>query len=303
MGFKDLIGKFMNPEPGGPLRSARMGLDELSRRLGIDLPTLTSVPVTYTSFIIPKRSGGTRVIQSPNPQLKSIQRQILRRLLARLRSHPAATGFERGRSIVSNAIPHAGKSLLIKMDIREFFSSTGARRIELYFNHIGWSDDAAVLLTRLCTFEGRLPQGAPTSPRLSNLVNFRLDARLSALARKLDGSYTRYADDLTFSFGEDDWEKRYATIRVTKLALENDGYHLHTRRKLHIRRRHQQQRVTGLVVNERVRLARKTRRWLRAVEHHVRTGKAVTLTGAQLDGWRSFAGMVLRQAEEQPRTD
>ncbi len=95
-----------------------------------------------------------------------------------------------------------GKAVVLKMDLRNFFPTTTAARVERYFRIAGWSKEASALLTRLCTYEGALPQGAPTSPRLSNLVNHPMDARLAALAAASGAVYTRYADDMTFSLDE-----------------------------------------------------------------------------------------------------
>ena len=196
------------------------------------------------------------------------------------------------------------------------------------------------MLLRLCTQRGGLPQGAPTSPRLSNLVNYRLDARSVGLVAKLGGVYTRYADDITISFpaqalqatGNSDFPVRNSVsgapnhptrtpttqnvlgfmTRSVREVVEHEGYQLHQRKKLSVRRQHQQQMVTGLVVNQRVNLPRSTRRWFRAVEHRTRMSqptaltsyqplsysrrKLPTLSPTQLEGWRSFRAMVQRQS-------
>lgn len=281
MGFLDFLSK-----GGGH------GLDELARRLGMSPPELASIQAAYRQFTIPKRSGGHRRILAPQKELKSVQRRILRRLLALLVSHPAATGFERGRSIVTNASRHLGRAVVVRMDLRDFFESTSARRVRRFFRRIGWNRPAARRLGELCTHRGALPQGAPTSPRLANLVNYRLDTRLNNLAAAFGATYTRYADDLVFSFDVDKRTQTKRLINLVKLIVREEGYRMHTRRKLHIRRRHQQQRVTGLVVNDRVNLPRRTRRWLRAVEHHHATGRSSTLTETQLSGWRAYASMI-----------
>ena len=288
---------------------------ELARRLGVDQAQLRRIQPRYRQFTIPKRSGGTRRILAPERELKDLQRQILRRLLARLRVHPAAMGFERGRSIVTNALAHRGQAVVLRFDIKDFFPSTGAKRVGRYFRRIGWNRPAAKLLLRWCSFEGGLPQGAPTSPRLSNLVNFRVDARLAAMAAKLGAVYTRYADDITISFAADDQKKVHYMQRFVRRVVEAEGYRLHHRKKLSIRRRHHQQIVTGLVVNDRVNLPRSVRRWLRAVEHRTqsrpgvwssssdvpdgRPRKRPTLSAAQLEGWRALQAMVARQATQQ----
>jgi len=281
------------PERRGP----ELGPQELARRLRMSLRELEGVRPTYRSFQIPKRSGGRRTILVPDDRLKSLQRRILRRVLARLKSHPAATGFERGHSIVTNALPHVGKDVVIRMDLKDFFGSTSAERVNEYFICIGWSEEAAKLLTRLVTHEGALPQGAPTSPRLSNLVNGRLDARLEGFAQKRGVSYSRYADDIVFSGAASGKEGRINDlIHAAKMIVADEGYVVHVHKKLRISRRHDRQMVTGLMVNEKVNLPREVRRRLRAVEHHLKTGKEATLTAQQLAGWKALQSMIVTQS-------
>jgi hypothetical protein len=282
---------------GGESAGGTLGVDELARRLGVGEAELRAIVPRYRSFTVNKRSGGQRRIEEPAADLKRVQRLILRRLLRRLRAHPAAHGFERGRSIVTAALPHARRAVVLRMDVQDFFLSTKAERVEAYFRRTGWGAEAAGLLTQLCTSRGGLPQGAPTSPRLSNLVNFRLDARLASLARKHGAAYTRYADDMTFSFPSDEHETYVNVIQTTKKALREAGYRLHTERKLRVLRPHMRQTVAGLVVNDGVRLPRATRRWLRAVEHRASLSIETTLTPAQLQGWRALRHMVEEQSK------
>jgi len=168
-----------------------------------------------------------------------------------------------------------------------------------------------------------LPQGTPTSSRLSNLVNFQMDARLTGLADSIGATYTRYADDITYSVARNrmrsqhaviaqnsktlerisvgsnhyNWEKMcvLTLLQATRTILRDYGYRLHYRRTLHIRRRHQRQLVTGLVVNDGVGLPRETRRRLRAVEHRLATGGRASLTEAQLAGWKALQHMIETQ--------
>jgi hypothetical protein len=147
-------------------------------------------------------------------------------------------------------------------------------------------------LARLTTHNGSLPQGAPTSPKVSNHLNERLDARLHGFAAASGAVYSRYADDITFSLDVDDGSVVHALIRFTDKVVSEAGYRLHRQRKLHIRRRHERQIVGGLVVNDRPRLPREARRWLRAVEHRVATGEKPTLSNEQLAGWRAYRSMV-----------
>lgn len=282
-------------DPRGP-SPVRFDVDELARRLGVEADELRAARPAYARFTIPKRSGGTREIVAPDPATKALQRRILHRMLARLPVHPACHGFERDRSIVSNALPHAGRPVVVRLDVKEFFRSTSARRVRRFFRVLGWNREAAAILTRLTTLDGGLPQGAPTSPRLANLVNIQLDARLEGLAHAFQATYTRYADDLTFSFEDEGHGLVGPVIRATRRFLRQTGYEMHEGRKLRIRRRHQRQLVTGLVVNSRVALPRSRRRWLRAVEHHIRTGRPATLTEAQLKGWHAYELMIERSA-------
>lgn len=273
------------------------GIDELARRLAMRPEELAAIRPEYTSFTIPKRSGGRRTIHVPSPELKRVQRLILRRVLARLRAHPHAVGFERGHSIVTNAVCHVGQAVVAKLDIVDFFGTTSDKRVESFFRFIGWNREAADRLTELCTYQHGLPQGAPTSPRLSNLVNHGLDAGLAKLAGNRGATYTRYVDDITISFPNDDRKTITKVLACTRFILTKYGYQIHTRRKRRILRRHQRQEVTGLVVNAKAQLPRATRRWLRAVKHRTEHGGNPSLTAEQLKGWIALEHMIATQHE------
>lgn len=274
---------------------SRMGwglsVARLAQRLDLPVDELREFVPDYRSAFIPKRSGGTRRLRIPDRRTLDLQRRLLRRIFGRLKAHPAATGFERSRSIVDNARPHVRQAVVIKLDVEDFFTNTTADRLRRYFQRIGWNAEAAELLTRLTTDENGLPQGAPTSPRLSNLVNYILDVRLTRLARRWKGQYTRYADDITFSFPKDYPRHVRGVIQKAGRILKGLGYRLN-HGKVRILRAHQRQTVTGLVVNDRVRISRRQRRLLRAVEHHLRTGRDATLNASQLEGWQAFIRMV-----------
>jgi len=296
LGFFDwLFGLFQTRTESREPADGTRDVSELARRLGVTEEDLRSARPAYKEFGLPKRSGGTRTIASPEPALKALQRRVLRRVLARLRCHPAATGFEKHYSIAINALAHVHKAVVVRMDILNFFGSIKADRVQRYFQGVGWNAEAARLLTGICTYGGALPQGAPTSPRLSNLLSCRLDARLNALAKRYGATYSRYADDMTFSWDANVSLNVHAVIRLTKLILSDEGYEIHSRKKLHVSRRHDRQIVTGLVVNERVNLPRETRRRLRAIGHHHRIGRPATLTPAQLAGWHAIEAMIKKQ--------
>lgn len=272
-------------------------LKELARRLDVPVQELKGVDRTYHEFQIQKKSGKPRQIAAPNDELKQLQRKILRRLLARLKSHPQATGFQPGVSFVDNARCHQAQKVIIRIDLVDFFPSIGQDRVFKYFRYIGWQRSTARLLTELVTWRGVLPQGSPTSPRLSNLVCHGLDAWLSNIAQEFGGVYTRYADDITVSLS-DDYEINILVARLLK-AIRQFGFRPHTGKKFDIRRGHQRQVVTGLVVNEQANLPRETRRWLRAVEHRRKKYRkggtlcpAPTLTDKQLEGWLALQNMI-----------
>ncbi len=270
-------------------------IHELARRLRTSEPELLSVQPAYREFYVKKRSGGVRQLQEPAKEVKEMQRRILHRLLKRLSAHDAAHGYEAGRSIVTNAQPHTNKDLVVKADLKDFFTRTSAKRIRNYFIFAGWSDEAADLLTKLTTWKNGLPQGAPTSPRLANLVNYHMDARLQALTAAYGGSYTRYADDLTFSFKHPRDVKQEGFLNLVSRIVRENGYEMHGKEKLRVMSYKTCQAVTGLVVNQKVDLPRRVRKWLRAVEHHKSVGREATLSDGQMNGWKAFRQMIIDQ--------
>ena len=275
-----------------------MGLksDELARRLGMTVEQIQATPQDYTTRKIPKRSGDQRELNIPNEQLKSLQRCILKGLLSKLKTHPAAMGFEEGYSIAHNAMLHTQQAVVIKMDIKDFFPSITAATIEFYFREIGWNKRAAFLLSELCTHAYQLPQGAPTSPKLSNLVNYMMDYQIEQAVKHYHGTYTRYADDITISFPKDYPKHVRGIMQKVRCITKFHGYELN-HKKTHILRQHQQQRVTGLVVNDKVNLPREKRRWLRAVEHRLQTQGKASLTQEQLDGYKALQQMIASQTQ------
>lgn len=264
------------------------GVMELARRLDMDATTLRQFKPQYRKCLIPKRNGGTRALLIPDVPTKDLQRRILWRLLARLKAHPAAHAYERGLSVATNAAQHSRQQVVLKMDLKDFFGRTSAGRVETYFRRIGWNKEAAALLTRFVTTNGGLPQGAPTSPRLANLVNISLDRNIARVAARTKGTYTRYADDITISFPEDWPRKLREVVHAVRRIARGCGYQVHGGRKLGIYRQHQRQRVCGVVVNAKLSLPREVRRRLRAIEHTLKTGKVANMSASQLAGWRAY---------------
>ncbi|MBL8818539.1 MAG: RNA-directed DNA polymerase [Planctomyces sp.] len=273
----------------------RFTLADLVNRLGMTAEEWSQLkPPTYRTAMIPKRNGGQRMLEIPDPDTMVLQRRILRRVLKRLRSHRAAIGFESGKSIVHAASPHIGQAVVVRVDIENFFQTTTERRVGEWFRAIGWNQEATEFLLMILTHNGHLPQGAPTSPRLSNLVNARLDAGLNRIAQSYGGAYTRYADDITFSFPVDQPRQIRALLQMVGRYLKQAGYQMKNS-KTRILRAHARQSVLGLTVNQKVALPRSMRRRLRAIRHQQSQGKPTTMTAAELHGWTAFEQMIASQ--------
>ncbi|MEK6238598.1 MAG: reverse transcriptase family protein, partial [Planctomycetales bacterium] len=258
------------------------------RQLGYFLLASDKDGGPYTRFTIPKRDGADRVICAPKPQLRWVQRRLLSEILARLPVHAAAHGFVPGRSTVTNAAEHQGSEILVKFDLRNFFPTIHYYRVLGMFASIGYDgsgarfqsrDDSrqvAPTLARLCCWtpdptqwgKAAAPQGAPTSPAISNIVCRGLDARLDGLAQALGGVYTRYADDLTFSFKDQSANLGRFRWWVDQICHQ-EGF-LVNQRKFRVIRRSQRQTVTGIVVNDVLRVPRPQRRAFRAMLHNCR---------------------------------
>jgi len=231
-------------------------------------------PVHYVERQIPKRSGGVRLIQAPKPLLRWVQRWILENMLERLTTAEPAHGFVKGRSIVTNAAGHAGKTVVVSADLEDFFPSVSIATVQGLFLWMGYSGPVARSLSLLCTSrcgKGRrtLPQGAPTSPALTNLVCWKLDRRLEGLARKFGATYTRYADDLTFSGDKELKNGLKRFLPTMRRVVADEGFRLNNR-KFRFARKGRRQVVTGLVVNVRPNVPRETVRRLRATLHNCR---------------------------------
>lgn len=314
MGIFNRIKRALGPKERPPADLARwLGQPEAELRQWLSPQPAWTRGFEYKSFTRSKKRGGVRTIDAPNDKLKALQRAVLRRLLNPLKPHIAATGFVRGCSIVDNARPHVGRAVVINLDLEDFFPSIKAARVEAFWRAVGWDAEAARILTAICTLDGALPQGAPTSPALSNLVCRKLDERLFALADHFDGDYTRYADDITLSFpafGRNQplrrhsgrptkgWKSRSEGAVSRRLLtwvrqiIEAEGFKIQLKKKVRVQRAHQRQTATGLLVNEKVNLPRAVRRMIRAMQHHEQLGKLDTAGRRRLRGWEALAQMV-----------
>ena len=181
------------------------------------------------------------------------------------RVHAAAHGFIRGRSIISNARAHLRKPYLLKMDICDFFPSIAINRVICVFQNLGFPNNVSFYLARLCCLRNHLPQGAATSPALSNTVAYVMDCRLTGLAESYGLGYTRYADDLTFS--GDRIPIRFLQIVETVVAEEGFKIRSEKTRFCHGAGR---KIVTGLSVSgDEVRVPRGYKRKIRQEVHYL----------------------------------
>jgi len=267
---------------------------EIATALQITIPRLrwlayhaeASTVSHYIQFIVPKKSGGERILSAPHKQLATAQRWIFENILSKLPSHDAAHGFVKQRSILTNAQPHVGTSVVINCDLIDFFPSITVHRVIGLFREIGYSPAAATILALLVTECPRrkvlynrkpwhvatgprsLPQGACTSPAISNLIARRMDARYTGIAKKLGFTYTRYADDLTFSSREPTQRVGYLLARVRHIT-QDEGFAVNEK-KTRVLKQAARQSVTGIVVNAKPSTPRHTRRQLRAILHNAK---------------------------------
>ena len=295
-------------EPSDAAQLGRNGLPilhqpaDLAALLEITVPQLAwlcyhreAAPIDhYSRFTIPKRSGGLRAISAPRPYLKAAQTRILRAILELVPLHEAAMAFRSARNIGDNAALHShpesgGPAVVLRVDLQDFFPSITFKRIAGVFSQLGYNGGVATLLALICTEAPRVaatldgntshvalgarfvPQGAPSSPALTNILCRRLDSRLNGMARAYGFRYTRYADDLVFSCGESGAD----TIRLQKGVMQilDDENLTVNPDKIAIGRRGHRQSVTGLVVNgtRGPRPSRRDLRRFRAVMHDIKT--------------------------------
>jgi retron-type reverse transcriptase len=249
----------------------------------------------YVYFEIPKRSGGMRLLSAPHEALSKAQQWILENVLAKMPVEAPAHGFVKGRSTVTNATAHLGQGVVVNLDLSDFFPSISFGRVRGLFESMGYSPAVATIFALLCTepprrkviYDGTpywvavgergLPQGACTSPQISNLISRKLDRRLFGMTKKFGWTYTRYADDLTFSAqletlengkkGRKDMGMFLARVRH---VVQEEGFAINPK-KGRIQHAGGRQEVTGIVVNDKLSVPREEVRKLRAILHAAKT--------------------------------
>lgn len=243
-------------------------LSSIEKALGINARHLYHVSNTtfkrYHKACIQKMNGGQRELMIPDEDLKKIQRRIADRLLAYEYVSPYAKAYRIGQSIVDNALPHVGKKLVLKLDIRHFFDNiTLAMVMEKVFPESKYSRSNQVLLSLLCTCEERLPQGAPSSPAISNIIFREFDNIVGIWCNERNITYTRYCDDMTFS---GDYNPKDVVAFITE-ELREIGFCLNEK-KTALLHDGQKKCVTGIIVNEKVAVAREYKKKIRQEMHY-----------------------------------
>ena len=227
----------------------------------------------YYTFEIPKKSGGVRIITAPEEALKKVQQTILKQLAEIYPKPSSVYGFvamddseELVCPIVANAANHVNKKYILTVDIKHFFESIKTKEVFQLFTNapFHYSEKIALILTRLTTYDGCLPTGAPTSPMISNFITQPIDKQLEVFALANDCVYTRYADDLTFSCDE-----AFSDEFLNHLQAIIKPFELNSK-KTRIKKKSQQQKVTGILVNEKVNVDRKWIKQLRAMLHDLK---------------------------------
>lgn len=247
--------------------------NELADFLKIERKVLTNVLYYngiehyYHSFTIPKKNGGMREIDAPQSTLRYIQKRLLKELYKYYDyyckeneiSHNISHAFERGKGIISNAYIHKNKRYIINVDLKNFFNSFHFGRVRGFFNKNKYFElpiEVSTVIAQLVCYKGKLPQGAPTSPMITNLICNVLDYKLLSLAKKYRLDYTRYADDLTFSTNDKKIVENYNSfIKELKRVINKNGFAVNENKTRFVYKG-SKQIVTGLVVNKRINVDR-----------------------------------------------
>lgn len=325
------VSKRLNDKQNDLERLAKNGLspfdtvEDLSKAMDLPIAELRFLSFArevtevshYKKFQLVKKSGGKRQISAPMPRLKYAQYWILHNILNKIVLHEAAHGFVKKKNIVSNAQHHVQADLLINLDLKDFFPSISYPRVKGVFKSLGYSEQIATILALISTepeteeveldgkkyyvsiSERKLPQGAPTSPAVTNIICRRLDARLKGLAKKYGFVYTRYADDLSFSTKGEAVEKAHQLLSNVKKVLSAEDFTLHPD-KLHIMRKGARKEVTGIVVNDKLSINAKELDRFRALVFQVEKDGSIegkhwngaTNLLAAMQGYANFVYMV-----------
>ena len=258
----------------------------------------------YSTFEIPKANGETRTIHAPSSDLKTIQSTLASILSSHVQEYnkthsikaDISHAFEKNKSIMTNASVHRHKRFILNVDLKDYFDHFHFGRVRGFFhksNYFKFPIKIATVLAQLTCYNGKLPQGAPTSPVITNMISNILDMRLLPIVKKYGLDYTRYADDMTFSTNRKDFKRKHlAFLKELRTEINNFGFEINDK-KTRIIYNDSHQEVTGLVVNQKVNVCRTFYKNTRAMANSLYTTGEFQINGCsgtmnQLDGRFSF---------------
>lgn len=232
---------------------------------------VTFTPYFYRKFHIKKRNGSRREINEPLPSLKEIQDWILQHILTKVPVSKFAKAYIKGRDLIENVRYHRNKDYVLCLDIQNFFPAIKFSDVEQIFLNLGYSSNLSNLLAKLCCLNGSLSQGAPTSPCISNIFMKPFDESIGEFCKENDLRYSRYADDLTFSYSKSDLDFKKIIIKKVKTELQ----YLSNRLALNENKTHEfkssdRQIVTGIIVNEILQTPKEYRKKIRQEIFYIR---------------------------------
>ena len=255
----------------------------------------------YKEFEIPKRTGGTRRITAPVGKLKDIQKCIAIILSPYYLVPDCVHGFVEGRSVATNASKHIERNYVLNIDLKDFFPTITYTRVLKALMELGFNEEVSDTIARLCTIplwdessqmlRNALPQGSPASPLLSNIVCSSLDQRLMALAKRFGLTYSRYADDITFSSNHSVYAKDSAFLQELEDIVKSSGFKINEK-KTRLQKKGSRQEVTGLIVGEKINTYRQFTKNLRAAVFHADTNGCTPHEFNNIMGRVSYLAMV-----------
>ena len=255
----------------------------------------------YKEFDIPKRTGGTRRITAPTGKLKDIQKCISVIIAPYYRIPDCVHGFAEGRSVATNARKHTERNYVFNIDLKDFFPTITYTRVVKSLQELGFNEEVSDIIARLCTIpmwdeqskmlRNSLPQGSPASPLLSNIVCSSLDKRLSALARRFGLTYSRYADDITFSSNHSVYAKDGEFLHELERIISTSGFKINEK-KTRLQKKGSRQEVTGLIVGEKINTYRQFTKNLRSAVFHAETKGCTPKVFNNIMGRVSYIAMV-----------
>ena len=246
----------------------------------------------YKVYTIPKKSGKLRTICQPNRKLKGLQSWILTNILNKVKVSSSCKGFEKNSSTLDNALPHKGSNTLLTIDLKDFFPSITNKQVYNVFKTLGYNKLIATLLTNICTHSNSLPQGSPCSPKLANIVAWKLDLRIQGYVGRRGINYTRYADDLSFSGLNP--SKVVKILPMIRKIIENENFNIN-HSKTRIAGASRSKIVTGLIISgDRIGIGKKNYKKIRAKIHHLTLQKEQKNKELfyEVSGWVSYLNSV-----------